>query len=357
MRTIQINGRMIGSDYPSYIIAEIGSNYNGDLETAKKMIDLAKDSGVDAVKFQIFKEKTLYPPEAGVVDYLKMNKSINQLVIENEVPNEYHLQLLQYCNQVEVTYLCTPTDEVLADYLDEIGVGGFKIASYALTHIPLLKHIAKKGKPIILSTGCTNLEEIAEAVRTIRETGNDQLILMQCVSQYPAEIEHTNINVINTLKTAFQLPVGMSDHSRDPYVVPYASAAIGADLIEKHYTLDRSQEGPDHSFAVEPDELKQMVMGIRSVEAAMGTSEKYVTEIEQEMRSFAHRSVFTTRQINKGEVISSENTAILRPGKKQHGIAPKYYEKILGAKIIRSVSAGEVVKWSDVVSYSSDQEE
>lgn len=351
MKNVSINGRNIGSDLPCYIIAEIGSNYNGDLDTAKKMIDIAKKHGVDAVKFQIFKEKTLYPPNAGVVDYLKMNKSINQLVKENEVPDEYHLQLLQYCNEVGVTYLCTPTDEALADYLDQIGVGGFKIASYALTHIPLLKHIAKKGKPIILSTGCTYLEEIAEAVRVIREAGNDQLILMQCVSQYPAEIEYTNINVINTLKTAFQLPVGMSDHSKDPYIVPYASAAIGADLIEKHYTLDRLQDGPDHSFAVEPDELKRMVAGIRSVEAALGSYEKNVTKIEEEMRVFAHRSVFTTKNINQGEVISTDNTAILRPGKKEYGIAPKYYEKIMGARLINSIPEGEVVKWSDIVTY------
>ena len=157
MRDVKINKRNIGNNSKCYIIAEIGSNYNGDLNTAKKMIDIAQECGVDAVKFQIFKEKTLYPPKAGVVDYLKMDKSINQLVKENEVPNEYHKKLLQYCKEVEVEYLCTPTDEKLADFLEDIGVNAFKIASYALTHFPLLKHIAKKNKPIILSTGRTTL--------------------------------------------------------------------------------------------------------------------------------------------------------------------------------------------------------
>ena len=352
MRTVEINGISIGANAPCFIIAEIGSNHNGDLDTAKNMIKIAKENGADAVKFQIFKEKTLYPSEAGKVDYLKLSKTINELVRENEVPDEYHLELLKYCNEIGISYLCTPTDEELADYLDEIGVSGFKIASYALTHVPLLKHIAKKGKPILLSTGCTNLEEISEAVRVIREAGNDQLVLMQCVSQYPADIKHTNINVINTLKTAFQLPVGMSDHSKDPYVVPYASVAIGADVVEKHYTLDRSQDGPDHSFAIEPSELMQMSSGIRSVEAAMGTSEKYVTEVEAEMRSFAHRSIFTTETLEVGAVISLDNTAILRPGKKDPGIAPKYYEQILGAKVLSVVPAGESVKWSNILQYS-----
>jgi len=352
MNTIEVNGKLIGPGSPCYVIAEIGSNHNGNIDTAKKMIKIAKDYGVDAVKFQIFREKTLYPFEAGSVDYLKISKSINQLVIENEVPDEFHKELLEYCDKVGVAYLCTPTDEKLADYLDEIGVSGFKIASYALTHIPLLRHIAKKGKPIILSTGCTNLEEISEAVRVIREAGNEKLVLMQCVSQYPADINHTNINVINTLKIAFQVPVGMSDHSEDPYIVPYASVVIGADVIEKHYTLDRTQVGPDHSFAIEPDELKEMVIGIRSVEAAMGTSEKYVTEVETEMRSFAHRSVFSTEKLEVGTVISSNNTAILRPGKKEPGIAPKYYDKIIGAQVVNTVLKGKSVKWSDILKYS-----
>lgn len=354
MKSVEINGKFIGENYPCYIIAEIGSNYNGDLETAKKMIDIAKEHGVDAVKFQIFKEKTLYPPEAGIVDYLKIKKTINQLVIENEVPNEYHKELLEYCNTVGITYLCTPTDESLADYLDEIGVGGFKIASYALTHIPLVKHIAKKKKPIILSTGSSSLAEIAEAVRVIREAGNEKLILLQCVSQYPADIKYTNINVIKTLKTSFQLPSGMSDHSKDPFIVPYASVAIGADVIEKHFTLDRMQNGPDHSYAIEPNELKQLVYGIRSVEDAMGTYEKYVTKVETELRDFAHQSVFSTKELKPGSYVSYDNSAILRPGKKEPGIEPKYYEKIIGARLLEVVNKGEPIKWTDIIKYNDE---
>lgn len=354
MESISINGRAIGPNQPCYIIAEIGSNYNGDLKTAKKMIDIAKNCGVDAVKFQIFKENTLYPPCAGTVDYLNMDKSINDLVKENEVPNEFHLELLNYCREHAITYLCTPTDEALSDYLDDIGVSAFKIASYALTHLPLLKHIAKKGKPIILSTGGTNLEEISEAVKVIREAGNDQLMLMQCVSQYPADINHTNLRVISTLREAFNLPVGMSDHSRDPYIVPYASAAVGANLLEKHYTLDRRQDGPDHSFAVEPEELGRMVHGVRSVESAMGTSEKFVSPVEYEMRSFAQRSIFVNADLEAGSTISRTNIAILRPGKLAAGISPKYYDRVIGAQLVKSVKRGSALNWSDLITYGEE---
>lgn len=347
---VMLDGKKIGDGEPCYVIAEIGSNYNGSLETAEEMIRLASDAGVDAVKFQIFKEKGLYPVNAGKVDYLQLNKTINDLVKENEVPDEYHKQLLALCEKYDVTYLCTPTDEKVADYLDEIGVKGFKIASYALTHLPLLRHIARKNKPIILSTGSTYLEEVATAVRVIQEEGNDQLLLMQCVSQYPADIEATNLKVISTLKNAFEIPVGMSDHSEDPYVVPYASVAIGADMLEKHYTLDRRQDGPDHSFAVEADELAKMVKGIRSVEAAMGTGKKFVTPHETEMRDFAHRSIFASKVIAAGEVISRENTAILRPGKKKPGIIPASYELVLGSSVNKEIPEGSAIQWEDLLS-------
>lgn len=347
---VMLDGKKIGEGEPCYIIAEIGSNYNGSLETAEEMISLASDAGVDAVKFQIFKEKGLYPVNAGKVDYLQLNKTINDLVKENEVPDDYHRQLLVLCEKYNISYLCTPTDEHVADYLDDIGVKGFKIASYALTHHPLLRHIARKNKPIILSTGSTFLEEVAIAVRIIQEEGNDQLMLMQCVSQYPADIEATNLKVISTLKSAFEIPVGMSDHSKDPYVVPYASVAIGADMLEKHYTLDRRQNGPDHSFAVEADELAQMVKGIRSVEAAMGSGKKVVSEHETEMRNFAHRSIFASKTIAKGEKISRKNTAILRPGKKKSGIIPANYELVLGSSANKEISNGSAIQWEDLLS-------
>lgn len=346
---ITINNKVIGDGNPTYIIAEIGSNYNGSLETAEEMIKIASEAGVDAVKFQIFKEKGLYPKDAGKVDYLQMNKSINQLVIENEVPNEYHKTLLDLCNKYNTTYLCTPTDEDLVDYLDSIGVSAFKIASYSLTHYPLLKHVAKKNKPIILSTGSSYIHEIAKAVEVIHGTGNNQLMLMQCVSQYPANINSTNLNVIPNMKKMFNIPIGMSDHSRDPFAVPYASTAIGANLIEKHYTIDRSQDGPDHSFAIEPNELVEMTNGIRLVEKAMGDGVKTVTEDEIEMRKFAHRSIFATTDINPGQEISYHNTAILRPGKKKRGIDPIDYEKVLGAKAINKIQEGQSVTWNDLL--------
>lgn len=349
MSIVDIEGRKIGDGSLCYIIIEIGSNYNGDLCTAKKMIDQIKDSGADAVKFQIFKENTLYPAHAGTVDYLKNNIEINELVKKAMVPDNYHKELHDYCKNISLTYICTPTDEAVADYLDSIGMAAFKISSYALTHFSLLKHVARKGKPIILSTGSCYMHEVAEAVKIIREEGNNQIILMQCVAQYPAQIEYTNLKVINTLKQCFNLPSGMSDHSKDPFIVPYASVARGANVIEKHFTLDRNQEGPDHSFAIEPDELKNMVKGIREVEKAIGTSEKYVTPVEDELRRWAQRSVFTMENICKDDIISKENIAALRPGKKKAGIPARFYELVLGCHVNKNVSKGEALQWNDIL--------
>lgn len=349
MLRVPISNRLVGENEPVFIIVEIGSNYNQDFSTAARMIDIAQEAGADAIKFQIFQEKRLYPPNAGKVDYLQKDVPINTLVKMAEVPNPMHQKLMDYCLQKGTLYLCTPTDQDVADYLQSIDVPAFKVASYALTHLPLLRHIARKGKPMILSTGASHFHEIAEAVAAIREEGNDQIILLQCVARYPAEPFHANLRVMDLMRSAFDVPVGYSDHSIDPFVVPYAAVARGASVLEKHFTLERKQEGPDHAFALEPTELRAMIKGIRAVQDSMGNGVKKVEPWEYELRQFTYRSIFATTQIHRGDRLSLDNLDCLRPGKKQSGIPARFLEIILGAKALREVPAGTALQWGDVL--------
>lgn len=345
---IKIGNRFIGENQPVFIIIEIGSNYNQDFATAKKMIDTIKSAGADAVKFQIFHDEKLYVKNAGRVDYLKSDVQINDLVKRAEVADEMHKKLFDYCQQAGIIYLCTPTDEMVADYLDKIGVLAYKMASYDLTNHFLLRHIAKKGKPVFFSTGAGNLAEVEEAVRVIRKAGNNKIVVLQCVAQYPAKYEYTNLKVMSTYKKKFKLPIGFSDHSADPYIVPFAATALGAKVIEKHFTLNRQQEGPDHAFAIEPEELRRMIDGIRKVELSLGAGVKKMKSGERELRRFAYRCIFATKQINKNETITTDNSYVLRPGKKSRGIEAKFYDKVLGKKAAKNIKAGAPIKWTQI---------
>lgn len=351
IKNIKIGKNFIGENSKTYVITEIGSNHNNDLEKAYKMIDIAKRCGSNAVKFQIFREKRLYAPNAGKVDYLKLNKTINEIVIENEAPLSFHKKLFNYCKKKKITYLCTPTDEILADYLDEIGVEAFKIASYASTHLPLIRHIAKKGKPIILSTGSTSLFEIHEAVETILSQKNEKIIILHCVSKYPAKLQECNLNIIKKLREQFNFPIGLSDHSLDPVVAPVTSVVLGAKVIEKHFTLNKKDYGPDQKFSIDPDQLRIMINAIRGAEKSLGTNVKKIFSFEKELRDFAHRSIFSTKKIKKGEKFTKNNIAVLRPGKKKKGLMPKYYEIILGAKSFKNIEAGKAINFKDFILY------
>lgn len=353
MKEIKIANKIIGENQPTFIIVEIGSNYNKDFETAKKMIDIAKEAGADAVKFQIFHVEGFYPEKAGRVDYLEAAQGkpvyINELVKKAEVPDEIHKSLFDYCKAKGIIYLCTATDAKLADYLDSLGVPAFKVASYELTKYTLIKRLAQKRKPIILSTGAANLQEVADSVNWIREEGNEDIVLLQCVAKYPAPPEYTNLRVMETYEKTFGLPAGLSDHSLNPFILPFAAVAMGAKVIEKHFTLDRNQEGPDHAFAITPGELKGMIKGIREIELAKGKAEKFVTEIEQELRDFTHQSIFAKKDIKKGEKFTEENIDIFRPGKKIPGIEAKHWKEILGSLAKKDIQAQESIKWEEVI--------
>jgi N-acetylneuraminate synthase len=329
------------------VIAEAGSNHNGDLETALRLIDVAVTAGANAVKFQLFRASKLYPRSAGESDYLQVQQSIYDIIQGMELPLEWLPKLAGHCQATGIAFLVSPFDEEAADAIDPY-VPAFKIASYEMTHAPLLQHIAAKGKPIIMSTGTANLEEVQEAVATIRAAGNEQIVLMQCTASYPAPLSAMNLRAIPTLRDATGCPTGLSDHSREPLPAALGAVALGAVALEKHYTLSNQLPGPDHAFAVEPNELAQMIAKVREVESALGHGRKEPLLEELELRAFARRTIFTTRDLGAGAVLDRSNTAVLRSGKRPHGLAPSAYAALLGRRLVRALPAESVVAWEDL---------
>ena len=331
---IKIKNKKIGDNEPCFIIAEAGSNHNGSLEQAFKLVDVAVDSGADAVKFQTFLAKKMYSKKSKPVTYLKklgVNKTIYKIIEEMEMPPDWLPKLSEYCKSKSIIFLTTPFDEDSADLIEPY-VSAYKIASYELTHIPLLRHIAKKKKPMIVSTGAGTMEEIKEAVRVIKEAGNNNICLMQCTAKYPAPLNTINAMVIKTLNNIFKIPIGLSDHSRNPIFAPLAAMVAGASLIEKHFTLSNKLSGPDHLFALEPDELRHMVSFIRDVEVALGSSKKVLQKVEKELVNY-RRVIFTIRNIKKGEKFTKNNIAVLRKsGELKEGIHSRQFNKILNKK-------------------------
>ena len=345
---VKIADRWIGEGEPCFIIAEAGSNHNGSLEQAKCLIDVAVRAGADAVKFQLFRASKIYNKDAGKSDYLKLDKPIYDIIADMEMPYEWLPELADHAQKQSIIFFSSVLDEESLEQLDPY-VPAYKIASYELTHIPLLRQIANKGKPVILSTGAANLEEVDESIEAFLNTGNKDLMLMQCTASYPAPLESLNLRAIQTMNEAFGVPVGLSDHSRDPLVGPLAAVALGASLVEKHFTLSNQLPGPDHPFSVEPGELKQMVEKIRELEQTLGTGEKVVQDAETELRSFARRSIFAIADIAPGELISPENVAVLRSGQLEPGLEPKYYDEIIGKTATRNVTSGSAILMQDYV--------
>jgi sialic acid synthase SpsE len=345
---VRIGHWWVGEGEPCFIIAEAGSNHNGDIDQAKRLIEVAALAGADAVKFQVFRADKLYPKSAGLSDYLKMPKPIYEIVAEMEMPYEWLPQLSTYCREKDIVFLASVFDEESADRLDP-HVAAFKVASYEMTDIPLVRHVAKKGKPVIISTGTANLDEVGETVSEFHQTGNDHLILMQCTAAYPAPVESLNIRAVAAMKSAFRVPVGLSDHSRDPLVGPLTAVAFGANLIEKHFTLSNELPGPDHRFALEPDELRLMIAKVREAEEALGSGQKVMHPIEGELREFARRSIFAVREIKRGETFTDENIAILRCGNLKGCLEPKLFPALLGRSAQRNISAETAVQKEDYV--------
>lgn len=332
MKKIKIADKFIGQNEPCFIIAEIGSNHNGNMEQAKKLIDAAAFAGADAVKFQTFTARRLIAdmPDLMVdgmkkVDYFK----------QYELPYEWHEELFEYASRKKIVFLSTPFDESAAGLLDKIGVPCFKISSFELVHFPLLKYIASKKKPVILSTGMADLKEIKEAVNLIKNQGNKNIALLHCNSSYPVDFKDANIKVIQTLKDKFDMPVGYSDHSMG-MELSLAAVALGASIIEKHFTLDRQMNGPDHKFAIEPDELKKMVKCIRNVELSLGSGIKRLSKCEEKMYKLGRRSIFSINDIKKGQNIEADDIAVLRPNL---GLHPRYFSFVCRKKAKIDIAA------------------
>jgi len=331
----------------AFVIAEAGSNHNGSLETAKELIDAAADAGADAVKFQTFRAEDMYVQESGEAEYLDDDRSIYDIIESMEMPYDWIPELRDYCEGAGVVFMSTPFDERSADELDEY-VPAYKIASYTMSHHPFLRHVAGKDKPIIMSTGAHELGEVHESVEVLREAGADDIVLLHCVASYPTPLESANVRAVKTLHDEFGTPTGLSDHTLDPVTAPTAAVALGASVVEKHFTLDNSMEGPDHGFALEPDELNEMVDAVRRTEAALGDGTVEVLDAEKELHEIARRRIHAARDIEVGEVISEEDIEVLRSGRRKRGAKPKFYEEMIGKETKKKITEGDGVSLKDV---------
>lgn len=321
-----------------------------DLAMAKALIDVAVEAGADAVKFQTYKPETVYVENAGESDYLAeagIKEDIREIFRDLSMPYELIPQLAAYCGFKRIEFMSTPFSIADAQAIDPF-VTTHKIASYEISHAPLIEWLARTKKPLVMSTGGATYEDIEWAVGHFRKYGGERLTLMQCTAKYPAPMSTLNLRAIRTIGKRFNLEVGFSDHSRDPVIGPVGAVAMGATVIEKHYTLHNSLPGPDHSFAVCPEGLRQMVVGIRDMEKALGEEEKVVLPEEHELRSFAQRAVQAVSRIRKGEIYRlGVNIEVLRPGKQAKGVHPRLLEEIEGSVATRDVEYGEGVRQGD----------
>ncbi|MFI5313892.1 MAG: N-acetylneuraminate synthase family protein, partial [Candidatus Dormibacteria bacterium] len=298
----RIGDRPVGPGHPCYVIAEAGSNHNRDLPTALRLIEVAVEAGADAVKFQTYTAEGLYSRHTPDMSYLKDKglvgdrESVWELIKRVEIPWEWHAELAQHAIDLGLAFLSTPFEEAAVDLLQEVGVPAFKIASYEVNHLPLIRYAAQTGKPLLISTGMASLGDIERALDTAAAAGARDLLLMHCAINYPPRFEDLNLRAIATLSSAFQIPVGWSDHTMG-HTADVVAVALGACAVEKHFTLSREQAGPDHPFALEPYELKAMVGAIREAEAALGSSVKRVTESEAEMFRLGRRSIVAARAV------------------------------------------------------------
>ena len=340
MKSIKINNKFIGENNPCYIIAEAGSNHNGSLKQAKKLIDVAVEAKADAVKFQLYKAETLYSKYTPEFSYLK-GKNPYELIKSIETPREWIKELVDHCKKNNIDFLASAFDFEAVDLLNKY-VSAFKTASVEIVDLELIKYTAEKGKPMIISTGMANLGEIEDVINAIKSIGIEKIILLHCNSLYPTPTEIVNLKAMETMKNAFKIPIGFSDHTLGIHI-PIAAVAMGACVIEKHFTLDRTLPGPDHSFAIEPDELKEMVRFIRDVENAQGEGIKEKSELEsEEMYIKARRSIHAKVDIPKGVKITRGMLIIKRPG---YGIKPKFIDLVMGRETKKNIKEDEWITW------------
>lgn len=344
IKEFRIGNHKIGDGNPVFIIAEAGANHDRNLNQAKKLIEIAAEAGADAVKFQTYSAETLYSKKTPSPDYLKGKmgqNSVWDLIKDIELPREWQGELADYTRSHNMIFMSTPFDYKAIEELEELNMLAYKIASFEIVDLPFLKQIAKTKKPIILSTGMANLGDIEDAMNAIYEVGESDIALLHCNINYPPPFEDLNLRAIQTLKQAFQVPVGFSDHTMST-TIPSVSVALGACIIEKHYTLDRTLKGPDHKFALEPKELKEMVKNIRDTEIALGSPKKFMPQSESNLLKLARRSIIARRPIPKGKTIEADDLIIKRPG---YGIAPKFMDIIIGRIAKQDIEEDDIITW------------
>ncbi len=328
-----------------FIIAELSANHGHDINIAKDTIKAAKEAGADAIKIQTYTADTL------TIDcnneYFKLDsgtiwdgRTLYDLYSEAYTPWEWQKELMEYANSIGLIFFSTPFDKTAVDFLEELDVPVYKVASFEIMDIPLIEYIASKGKPMIMSTGVASLSDIEEAVNACKRTGNDQIILLKCTSSYPAKIEDSNLNTIPNMKETFGVEIGLSDHTLG-ITVPVVSVALGAKVIEKHFILDKSIGGPDASFSLEPQEFKQMVDSVRDAEKALGKVDYSMSEKKENSRLLG-RSLFVVKDIKAGEKFTEENVRSIRPG---YGLPPKHYNEIINREAIINIKRGTPLGW------------
>ncbi|MEN6384137.1 MAG: pseudaminic acid synthase [Phycisphaerales bacterium] len=341
-KNLTINDRLIGENQPVYIIAEISANHTGDFELAKKMIHAAKEAGADAVKLQTYTAETitmkceseLFKIKGGT---LWDGKYLYDLYKEAYTPWEWQPLLKDYADSIGITLFSSPFDKTAIDFLEKMNVPAYKIASFEAVDIPLIEYTASKGKPVIISTGICSETEIHEAIDACYRTGNKEVILLKCNSAYPAPLEKMNLMSIPDMKEKFNVPVGLSDHTMN-VETPIAAVALGASVIEKHFTLDRALGGADAGFSLNIEEFSQMVRTVRNTEKLLGAPSY---EVSQQSRVFA-RSLFVVKDIKKGETFTEDNIRSIRPA---NGLPTKYLKDVVGKKALIELKAGTPMKF------------
>jgi N,N'-diacetyllegionaminate synthase len=341
--TIVVGNRRVGKREPCFIIAEAGVNHNGSYELARKLVDIASKAGCDAVKFQTFKPEKVCSPFAPKATYQLASTAAEESQLEMgkrlELPFEKFRELHRYCHEKDIIFLSTPFDYESADFLAELPVLAFKIPSGELTNLFFLEHVAHKGRPLIVSTGMATLEEVVTAVEVIRAAGNQQMVLLQCVSNYPASPSSMNLRAMRTLEDAFGVSAGLSDHTVGTEIA-FAAVALGACVIEKHFTLSQELPGPDHSASLEPKDLVKLVKGIRNIESGLGDGVKRPAAEELNTAEVARRSLVAARFIPAGAVLAVDLLDILRPGT---GLPPAMRSQVVGRRALHDIEAGTML--------------
>lgn len=348
-KEINFGNRPVGNGHPAYIIAEIGANFDRNLNKAKELCHAAKEAGADCAKFQSFISEKIVSGKGFSRMKLKgvhgsWGRPVNEVFKDVEFPREWHAEVMEYCNKIGIQFSTSPYDFEAVDLCEKLKLPFIKIGSGEITWLEMLEYVAKKNLPIVLATGDATLSEIDEAIRTIEATGNRQIILLQCITNYPSMIESANINVLKTYQSAFDILTGYSDHSPGDIVI-LGSIALGGCMVEKHFTLNKNDKGPDHPHSMEPAELKSMIDRIRQLELALGSTRKFVVEEESETVFVQRRGIYAARDIKAGQVITSDDLTALRPAL---GILPKYKNVVIGKTAKVDIGANEPIFWDNL---------